>query len=340
MVGIRLLARIACLFGCLLNLPGATPDGSRGEPMVEAFKSFLSDRPRIESIVWRRQLYPGLEKPPTELPAGAMKPQFWHTRWESDALFYTQQFEKRAEVDAINARGMYQGKSNSLGFTILSGILTQQLLTDGVPDGIGNSFSKAFIEEGLNLGLRGVVDKSIKWNGDRFEYRATNGTVQGLLYSENGFPKRIEITAGPMPCFFPGAKQWIEYSYKTPHPAGVLPYSFTFYQQKPGKGAVAAVEYRVYEASFSDTAMDPSLFSPTRFIVPRSDTVFTYTNDAIYYRAEGTKDQYVKLGSGIPVKHSSNLVKQVYFAGLVALILIPALWLGWSKLARRARTEK
>jgi|GEM_PF-2809887 len=87
-------------FACTLS-EAAENLGAQESSMepVERFKLFLSHRPKVASITWQRQLYPGRVKGSSDLPKEALEPQLLHSRWDSESLFYTQTFAQNKDLD-------------------------------------------------------------------------------------------------------------------------------------------------------------------------------------------------------------------------------------------------
>lgn len=302
-------------------------------PHARHFKSFLAERPRVASILWRRHLYPNAQNPAKDsgIPKEAALPQLLHSRWDNDRLFYSQVFEKRSDIDGTCTRCMYQGRSNALGFMIVGGKLTQQVLEGLSEDAISITPGKVIMDEALNLGVRALLPGTVKWTGNAFEAQGARGPIYGTLELENGVPKRLLLSGNSPPHYRLGMKYSVEYEYKRPVVDGMLPSSFTSYKHEPEHSRTAMVKVDTFELTLSDRALDVSLFSPYRFIIPRSDTVFTYTNNAIWYRPEGATNQLAQVLRSTVLPDRTEPVKKVFFGTVIALILIPALWLGWNR---------
>jgi len=230
---------------------------------------------------------------------------------------------------------MYNGRSNELFFSIVGGNLTFQKVDEGSRDGLGMSAVSGVLDDVLNLGVRGLVPGTLQWSSNAFVAEVSGGRIVGTLEVLDGLPRRLTITGDGKPYYVRGAKYMIEYEFKEEPIGGMFPNSFTTYRQMPGEEKSALVKCSVYNAEIALQSLDPALFSPYRFIIPRRDSIYMYSNSAVWYRVEGTSNQLAKVLPDPTLQAHRRMWLRSLLYGLSGTVILGlVLRFGWSRIFR------
>ncbi|MBF8296155.1 MAG: hypothetical protein HW389_2700 [Bacteroidetes bacterium] len=328
------VTQIAALPLCMGVLLGSaavkTADGADQPPKsrVEKFKDYLANRPKIESVSFLRKLGPGSDVPGKS--GARRKIGLYHGRWQSETMYYLQNLSSLTNVDEVGGTSFYSGRSNDVIWhvTSSSGRLVRQIIeqperTEIPLQELRVLDLKITLNDTLNLSLPKIKSGTLVWRGDDFEAEVLGGKMQGHLNIEGELPKSIDYH-GQATYLNPNDRYTVEYTYE-PQSTSFLPNGMKSLRIESDKKILLMETTLLDLKEAADLAT--SLFDPTRFIIPRWDTMVIYSNKTMFVHPQGQRNRLVPVRTHEVLAEKARNLRFWYFAVLGILLSLPPLWL-------------
>lgn len=287
--------------GCALLAGLFLGGGSlQAQTPLEQFKSFLTNPPPIEEIVFERKVPSGLPTPAGYQPAG----NFFQLRLQTNAYFARQMQIMGEAPGNQQTRNLLEGAWEDTYWNFRGNQL-HLWHSRTLAELKGEVKRSAMIETILSLGLEMRLDRStIVWNDNVFTAEGTNWSrYEGRIESKTaaGLPERIVTWSVDNPDLYYG----VDYEYRSNFhpwfPVAIKPFF--------GKG----VEHRPQEFHVSSLTMGKTLapqdsFFPKQFTNASTLTI-VHTNGGEEYYSQGKKIALLPTQNGgylVPTPPPSN----------------------------------
>ena len=272
-------------FGLPLSVQAAEADHPTD---AEQFKAFLASPPAIEKFVFRRT-----SRLPTANGGEEIRVEFYHARWQTNG-FFMRQLHQLGDMDLPHLLrtgvklGQFAGRYEDTAWILLGegahymtplGTNRENLVVSG------QSSAVSVLQHALNMGVTKVPFGSFKWQGNKFEAPADDGTtIRGsLIQTTDGRPKQLKFIVNS------NLFALLDYSYTKKLDLAFMPDKFSFTSVNiKDRFTNTYAQFEIYALKPSATVMGAEYFKPDEYITRQNTKNFeTWTNNTYSYSING-----------------------------------------------------